>query len=84
LPNQRSRCPSDTATSLPTHIPSASELGWPPRHDFHLKRQLPSGFLLDDGKPDVFRVRSRFEEIAIHFLEARLNEAASRQTLSRV
>jgi hypothetical protein len=31
-----------------------------------------------DDSPEVF------EDIAIDFLEARLNEAASRQTLSRV
>ena len=38
------------------------QAAWPlnpsPRHDFHLERQLSSGFLLDDGKPEVFRARS--------------------------
>jgi hypothetical protein len=47
-----------------------------------LPRRRVAGQYLEDPWSIITFVR--FEGIAIHFLEARLNEAALRQTLSRV
>jgi hypothetical protein len=50
---------------------AAEPLNPSPRHDFHLERQLPSAFLLDDGKPACSEFEVRFEEIAIDLRQAR-------------
>jgi hypothetical protein len=44
---------------------AAEPLNPSPRHDFHLERQLPSAFLLDDGKPACSEFEVGFEEIAM-------------------